>query len=48
MTVRRGIVAPLVLNGPMTGVAFLAYVGQFLAPVLVKGDVVVLDKSFRP
>lgn len=27
----------------MTGEAFLAYVGQFLAPVLAKGDVVVLD-----
>lgn len=38
-----GIVAPLVLDGPMTGEAFLAYVWQFLAPVLSKGDVVVLD-----
>ena len=27
----------------MTGEAFLAYVGQFFAPTLVKGDVVVLD-----
>nr|MCV4208681.1 transposase [Roseomonas sp. SXEYE001] len=32
-----------VLDGPMTGDAFLTYVGQFLAPVLAKGDVVVLD-----
>jgi transposase len=38
-----GLIAPLVLDGPMTGEAFLAYVGQFLAPVLSKGDVVVLD-----
>ena len=38
-----GLVAPLVLDGPMTDEAFLAYVGQFLAPILVKGDVVVLD-----
>jgi transposase len=38
-----GLVAPLVLDGPMTGEAFLAYVGQFLVPVLAKGDVVVLD-----
>ena len=38
-----GLVAPLVLDGPMTGEAFLAYVGQFLAPVLSRGDVVVLD-----
>lgn len=40
-----GLVASLVLNGPMTGEAFLAYIGQFLAPVLAKGDVVVLDTS---
>jgi transposase len=38
-----GIVAPLVLDGPMTGEIFLAYVGQFLAPALTSGDVVVLD-----
>ena len=38
-----GLVAPLVLDGPMTGEAFLAYVRQFLAPVLARGDVVVLD-----
>ena len=38
-----GLVAPLVLDGPMTGEAFLAYVGQFLAPVLSNGDVVVMD-----
>jgi transposase len=38
-----GLVAPLVLDGPMTGKAFLAYVSQFLAPTLTRGDVVVLD-----
>jgi transposase len=38
-----GIVAPLVLDGPMTGAAFCAYVEQFLAPALAPGDVVVLD-----
>jgi hypothetical protein len=38
-----GLVAPLVLDGPMTGETFLAYVRQFLAPTLSKGDVVVLD-----
>jgi transposase len=38
-----GLVAPLVLDGPMTGEAFLAYVEQFLAPSLSPGDVVVLD-----
>jgi transposase len=40
---QTGIVAPLVLDGPMTGPAFCAYVEQFLAPVLAPGDVVVLD-----
>jgi DDE superfamily endonuclease len=38
-----GIVAPLVLDGPMTGPAFRAYIEQFLAPALAPGDVVVLD-----
>jgi transposase len=38
-----GIIAPLVLDGPMTGPAFRAYVEQFLAPALDSGDVVVLD-----
>jgi transposase len=38
-----GIIAPLVLSGPMTGEAFRAYVEQFLAPALSKGDVVVMD-----
>ena len=40
---QSGIVAPLVLDGPMTGGAFCAYIEQFLAPALVPGDVVVLD-----
>ena len=40
---QTGIVAPLVLDGPMTGIAFHAYVEQFLAPALAPGDVVVLD-----
>jgi transposase len=38
-----GVTAPLVLDGPMTGAAFLAYVEQVLAPCLHPGDVVVLD-----
>jgi transposase len=38
-----GLVAPLVLDGPMTGEAFRVYVEQFLAPALSKGDVVVMD-----
>ena len=39
----NGVIAPLVLDGPMTGLAFRAYVEQFLAPCLEPGDVVVLD-----
>lgn len=38
-----GLVAPLVLDGPMNGSAFLAYVQQFLAPTLRPGDVIVMD-----
>jgi transposase len=38
-----GVIAPLVLDGPMTGPAFRAYAEQFLAPALKPGDVVVLD-----
>ena len=38
-----GLMAPLVLDGPMNGPAFLAYVEQFLAPALQRGDVVVMD-----
>jgi transposase len=40
---QSGVIAPLVLDGPMTGRAFRAYVEQFLVPVLEPGDVVVLD-----
>ena len=40
---QSGILAPLVLDGPMTGLAFRAYVEQCLAPALAPGDVVVLD-----
>jgi transposase len=40
---QSGVVAPLVLDGPMTGATFRAYVEQFLAPTLAPGDVVVLD-----
>jgi len=40
---QSGVIAPLVLDGPLTGAAFRAYVEQFLAPALAPGDVVVLD-----
>ena len=35
--------APMVLDGPMTGDWFLAYVEQVLAPTLHPGDIVILD-----
>jgi transposase len=38
-----GMTAPMVLDGPMTGAWFLAYVEQVLVPTLRPGDVVILD-----
>ncbi len=38
-----GMIAPLVLDGPMTGAAFLAHVEQMSVPTLVPGDIVVMD-----
>ena len=38
-----GMVAPLALDGPMTGAVFLAYVEQILLPELRPGTVVVMD-----
>jgi transposase len=35
--------APCVLDGPVNGRSFLAYVEQFLVPTLAPGDVVVMD-----
>lgn len=40
---RTGLTAPMVLDGPMNGPAFLAYVEQVLVPTLRRGDIVVLD-----
>jgi transposase len=37
------LTAPCVLDGPMNGDAFLAYVEQVLAPTLKPGDIVVMD-----
>lgn len=37
------ITAPMVLDGPIDGAWFLAYVQQVLAPTLRSGDIVVLD-----
>jgi transposase len=38
-----GMTAPMVLDGPMNGPAFLAYVEQVLVPTLRPGDVVIMD-----
>jgi len=39
----NGLTAPLVLDGPMDGECFLAYVEQVLVPSLALGDVVIMD-----
>ena len=38
-----GLIAPLVLDGPMDGDAFIAWVEQSLAPSLRQGDTVIMD-----
>ena len=38
-----GMVAPMVLDGPINGAAFLAYVEQVLVPELSPGDIVIMD-----
>lgn len=38
-----GMTAPLVVDGPMNGEVFLAYVQQHLAPTLRPGDEVIMD-----
>jgi len=40
---RDGLGAPMVLDGPMTGQAFLAYVEQVLITTLKPDDIVALD-----
>lgn len=39
----QGPVAPMVLEGPMNGEAFFAYVEQMLIPALARGTIVVMD-----
>jgi transposase len=39
----EGMVAPMILDGPMHGAAFIAYVEQVLVPTLQPGDIVVMD-----
>ena len=38
-----GLSAPMLLDGPMDGDAFRAYVTQVLVPELAEGDIVVMD-----
>jgi len=38
-----GMVAPMVLDGPINGVWFQAYVDQVLVPTLSPGDIVIMD-----
>lgn len=38
-----GLTAPFILDGPMDGEAFLAYLDQVLVPSLKRGDIVVMD-----
>jgi transposase len=40
---RTGMTAPMVLDGAMTGAAFLAYVEQVLVPTLRPGEIVIMD-----
>jgi transposase len=39
----NGLVAPMVLDGPMNGDAFLAYIEQVLVPELADDEVVIMD-----
>jgi len=40
---RERIAAPCVIDGPINGERFLAYVEQFLVPALKPGDIVIMD-----
>src|SRR5271155_5867103 len=40
---RDGLTAPLVVDGPMDGATFLAYIENFLCPTLKPGDLVIAD-----
>jgi len=43
----NGVIAPLVLDGPINGVIFAAWIEQALVPALKPGNVVILDNLFR-
>ena len=37
--------APCVLDGPVNGRSFLAYIEHFLVPTLNRGDIVIMDNT---
>ena len=39
--------APCVIDGPINGQSFLAYVEKFLVPTLTPGDIVIMDNLAR-
>lgn len=39
----NSVTAPMVIDGPIDGAAFLAYVRAFLCPALTRGDIVIAD-----
>jgi transposase len=41
------IAAPCVIDGPIKGISFRAYVEQFLVPALSAGDIVIMDNLGR-
>ena len=43
-----GMVAPMVLDGPINGDWFEAYVTHVLAPTLRPGDIVIMDNLLKP
>lgn len=43
-----GMIAPMVLDGPINGDWFEAYVAQVLVPELDRGDIVIMDMCGRP
>ena len=38
-----GMTAPMIMDGPMDGEAFLTYVKRVLVPTLAQGDIVIMD-----
>jgi transposase len=40
---RDGVTAPCVIDGPINGETFRAYVEQILVPTLAEGDIVIVD-----